>query len=55
VLSLLSHPGINPEIYDRCLQLKDKSQTVLSAQQSAQAEQQAKEKSAEQWAKDLLN
>ncbi|NIP42350.1 hypothetical protein GWO43_10760 [candidate division KSB1 bacterium] len=54
-LSLLSHPGINPEIYERCVQLRDESLAVLGAQRAAEAEHRAKEKSAEEWAKDLLN
>jgi len=53
-LSILAHPGINPEIHDRCVRLRDESLAVLGAQQAAEAEQLAKDRSAEEWAEILL-
>jgi tetratricopeptide (TPR) repeat protein len=54
-LAVLEHPGINPEIYDRAVCIRDKSLSRLKAQQAGLAEQWAKEKNAEEWAKELLS
>ncbi len=54
-LSVLSHPGIDPNLRIRSERMRDEHQSGLNAQQIEAAEILAGEKTAEEWAEEFLN
>ncbi len=54
-LSVLSHPGIDPNLRIRSERVRDKNQSGLKAPQIEAAEKLAREKTAEVWAEEILN
>ena len=53
-ISVLSHTGITPNMRERCEQIREENQALLSAKQIKAAAQMAKEKQIEEWADEII-
>jgi tetratricopeptide (TPR) repeat protein len=54
-LSVLSNPGIDPNLHNRAKRIRDENRTGLPPSEIDLAEKMAQEKSAEEWAEQILN
>jgi hypothetical protein len=54
-LSILSHPAVTPDLRARSEKLRSNVRSLLTPDQIESAEKLAKEKNAEEWAREILN